>query len=200
MMGDLAFYDKGHIYMLDGERIPCVSDLCRFIHKEIYKDAPLWQMEAAADRGAAVHLATELLDKTDSAEISDDYAAYLEAYAAFRREHDVEWELIEHPDYHPTHRYAGTIDRYGKVDGIATLLDIKTTYTVYKPLCGASLNLYRMMLEARGRGVGRLQILHLKKDGTYKLIDIAFDDLVPMALIALHNALKRKPRNRRNLL
>lgn len=190
----LDFYDKGHIYMLDGERIPCVSDLCRFLHKEIYKDAPLWQMEAAADRGTAVHKATEELDKVGTAKISEEYAPYLEAYAAFRWEHDVEWELIEHPDYHPVHGYAGTIDRYGKVDGHATLLDIKTTYTVYKALCSASLNLYRMMLEARQKPVERLLILHLKKDGTYKLIRFEFDDAVPLALITLHNALKKKRR------
>lgn len=190
----LDFYDKGHIYMLDGERIPCVSDLCRFLHREIYKEAPLWQMEAAADRGTAVHKATELLDTTGRAEISDDYAPYLTAYASFLREHDVEWELIEHPDYHPVHGYAGTIDRYGNVDGFATLLDIKTTYTVYKPLCSASLNLYRFVLEARQRCVERLLILHLKKDGTYKLIRFEFDDAVPLALITLHNALKKKRR------
>lgn len=193
-MSDLIFYEKNHIYMLGGERIPCVSDLCRFLHKEIYKDAPLWQMEAAADRGTAVHRATELLDKTGTAEISGDYGPYLEAYAAFRREHNVQWELIEQADYHPLYRYAGTIDRYGKVDGFATLLDIKTTYTVYKPLCSASLNLYRMMLQARGKAVDRLLILHLKKDGTYKLIKFDFDDAVPMALLTLHNALKKKRR------
>lgn len=195
-MDDLIFYEKSHIYMLDGKRLPCVSDLCRFLHKEIYKDAPLWQMEAAADRGTAVHLATEQLDKTGTAEISDDYAPYLEAYAAFRREHEVEWELIEHPDYHPVHGYAGTIDRYGKVDDITTLLDIKTTYTVYRPLCSASLNLYRMMLQARGKTVERLLILHLKKDGTYKLITFEFDDLVPMALITLHATLQKKKRRK----
>ena len=193
----LDFYDKGHIYMLDGERIPCVSDLCRFLHREIYKEAPLWQMESAADRGTAVHKATELLDTTGRAEISDDYAPYLTAYAAFLQEHDVEWELIEHPDYHPAHGYAGTIDRYGKVDGISTLLDLKTTYTVYKPLCSASLNLYRLMLEARQRCVERLAILHLKKDGTYKLITFDFDDAVPMALLTLHNVLKKKRRKQK---
>ena len=195
-MDDLIFYEKSHIYMLDGERLPCVSDLCRFLHKEIYKDAPLWQMEAAADRGTAVHKATETLDKTGTAEISDDYAPYLEAYAAFRREHDVEWELIEQPDYHSVHGYAGTIDRYGMVDGYHTLLDIKTTYTVYKPLCSASLNLYRMILEARQKGVERLLILHLKKDGTYKLIKFDFDDAVPLALLTLHNAMKKKTRRK----
>lgn len=193
-MDELIFYEKSHIYMMGGERIPCVSDLCRFLHKEIYKDAPLWQMEAAADRGTAVHRATELLDKTGTAEISEDYAPYLTAYAAFRREHEVEWELIEHADYHPEYGYAGTIDRYGKVDGIPTLLDIKTTYTVYKPLCGASLNLYRLMLQARQKCVERLLILHLKKDGTYKLIKFDFDDAVPMALLTLHNVLKKKRR------
>lgn len=196
----LQFFDKGHIYMLEGERLPCVSDLCRFLHKEIYKDAAPWMLEAAALRGTAVHEATEALDKAGAAEIEEEYLPYLEAYAAFRREHEVQWELIEHSDFHPELKYAGTIDRYGMVDGIKTLLDIKTTYKVYKPLCSASLNLYRMMLEARGREVEKLLILHLQKDGTYKLVKFDADDAVPMALITLHNALKtrRRKSERRN--
>lgn len=194
MIDELVFYEKGHIYMLDGKQLPCVSDLCRFLNKEIYKDAPLWQLEAAADRGTSVHKATEQLDKTGTAEICEEYAPYLQAYAAFLREHEVEWELVEHSDYSAEHGYAGTIDRYGKVDGLHTLLDIKTTYTVYKPLCSASLNLYRIMLEGRQKPVERLMILHLKKDGRYKLIPFEFDDALPMALITLHNTLKKKRR------
>ena len=193
-MTGLQFFDKGHIYLLDGERLPCVSDLCRFLHREVYADAPPWQMEAAADRGTKVHAATEALDKAGRAGIEEDYIPYLQAYAAFRREHDVTWELIEYADYHPAHRYAGTIDRYGMVDGCRTLVDIKTTYRVMKPLCGASLNLYRMMLEARQKTVDRLMILHLKKDGTYKLIRFEKDDSVPMALITLHTALRTRRR------
>lgn len=188
----LEFYDKSHVYELDGERIPCVSDLCRFIHKEIYKDAPLWQMEAAADRGTKVHAATEALDKTGRAEIEDSYLPYLQAYAQFRQEHEVQWELIEYADYHPELMYAGTIDRYGIVDGYRTLADLKTTYRVYKPLCGASLNLYRLILEARQKAVERLMIIHLKKDGTYKLVNIPIDGAVAIALITLHNALKTR--------
>lgn len=194
---NLQFFDKGHVYMLEGERLPCVSDLCRFLHREIYKDAPVWQMEAAADRGTKVHAATEVLDKTGRAEIDGEYLPYLQAYANFRKEHEVVWELIEHPDYHPSHRYAGTIDRYGLVDGSRTLLDIKTTYTVHKPLCGASLNLYRLMLEAREREVERLMILHLKKDGRYRLVPIEIDDAVPLALITLHTALRRRKKSKK---
>ena len=193
----LQFFDKGHIYMLDGQRLPCVSDLCRFLHREIYKDAPLWQMEAAADRGTKVHAATEALDRTGRAEIEDEHLPYLQAYALFRQEHDVQWELIEHPDYHPAHRYAGTIDRYGLVDDFKTLLDIKTTYRVYKPLCSASLNLYRLLLEARGRDVERLLILHLRKNGSYKLLQFYAEDAVPMALLTLHTAMSTKNKNGR---
>jgi hypothetical protein len=153
-------------------------------------------MEAAADRGTKVHAATEALDKAGRAEIEDDYLPYLQAYAQFRREHEVAWELIEHPDYHPELLYAGTIDRYGLVDGKHTLLDLKTTYTVYKPLCSASLNLYRLILEAREKPVEKLMILHLKKDGKYRLIHFDFDDAVPMALLTLHSALKRRKRGK----
>ena len=192
----LEFYDKSHVYELDGERIPCVSDLCRFLHKEVYKDAPLWQMEAAADRGTKVHAATEALDKTGRAEIEDGYLPYLQAYAQFRQEHEVQWELIEYADYHPELMYAGTIDRYGMVDGYHTLVDLKTTYRVYKPLCGASLNLYRLILEARQKAVERLMIIHLKKEGTYKLVNIPIDGAVAMALITLHNAMKKKRRTK----
>lgn len=149
-------------------------------------------MEVAADRGTKVHAATEALDKTGRAEIEDSYLPYLQAYAKFRQEHEVDWELIEHADYHPELLYAGTIDRYGIVDGYRTLVDIKTTYKVMKPLCSASLNLYRMILEARQKTVERLLILHLRKDGTYKLIRFNMDDTVPIALITLHTALRAK--------
>jgi hypothetical protein len=190
----LTFYDKGHIYVLDGERIPCVSDLCRFLHRELYSDAPAWQMEAAAERGTKVHAATEALDGSGRAEIDSDYLPYLQAYARFRKEHEVQWELSECSMYHPEHRYAGTIDRYGTVDGKKTLLDIKTTYRVMKPLCSASLNLYRLMLEEKEMEVEQLMILHLKKDGTYKLIRFDRDDAVPSALLTLHKVLQKKRR------
>lgn len=191
-MNDLLFREKDHVYILDGERLPCVSDLCRFISRDIYKETPVWMMEAAAERGTAVHKATEELDKTKGVCVDDEYAPYVQAYAKFLHEHDVVWELSEHSLWHPQHRYAGTIDRYGTVDGLKTLVDLKTTYRVHKPLCTASLNLYRMLLEARGRAVERLMILHLKKDGTYSWVPISIDNAVPMALLTLDTALRKR--------
>lgn len=195
-MNDLIFREKDHIYLLGGEELPCVSDLCRFISREIYKDAPVWQLEAAAARGTAVHAATADLDAAGCAEINEEYSPYLAAYKAFLMEHSVSWSMIEQPLYHPQHKYAGTIDRYGQIDKHTALVEIKTTYQVYKPLCRAQTNLYRLMLIALGYPVDRVYVLHLKKDGKYRLVPMEIDEILANALITLHNALRKKRRKR----
>ncbi len=195
-MNDLIFREKDHVYLLEGDELPCVSDLCRFISREIYKDAPLWQMEAAAARGTAVHVATQDLDTIGHTEIAEEHLQYLKAYKAFLKEHDVSWTMIEQSLYHPQQRYAGTIDRYGNIDNHAALVEIKTTYQVHKPLCRAQTNLYRMMLMARGYPVDRMYVLHLKRDGKYRLVPMEIDEGLANALITLHNALQKKRRKR----
>ena len=195
-MATLLFFDQGHKYTLDGEELPSVSELCRFLSREIYGDLAQWRLDNAAERGAAVHKACEVLDKYGQVDVQDGILPYLQAYLKFRREHAVDWQKVEYATHHPSRRYAGTIDRYGLVDGVPALVDIKTSYTIHKPLCAAQLNLYRMMLEAEGRPVGQLYILHLKKDGGYKLQPFERDDALPDALLTLHNALKKKARKK----
>lgn len=193
-MATLMFFDQEHKYTLDGEELPSVSELCRFLSREIYGDISQWRLDNAAQRGTSVHKTLEVLDKYGKVDVQDDILPYVQAYLKFRKEHTVEWQKIEYALHHPQDRYAGTIDRYGAVDGIPTLLDFKTSYTVHKPLCAASLNLYRRMLEFSGDPVERLYILHLQGDGTYKLIPFDRDDALPSALLTLHNTLKKKAR------
>lgn len=194
-MSELIFSDSEHLYMQGGYILPCVSDLCAPMYKEIYRDAPKSQMEAAAQRGTAVHLATQALDALGSADVPEEHLPYVLAYRDFLRDHRPSWELTEQPLYHPEHLYAGTPDRYGTMDGKKTLVDVKTTYTVHRPLCRAQLNLYRLMLISRGFAVEKMLILHLKRDGTYKLIPIATDEPLANALITIYKVLH--PRRRK---
>lgn len=195
-MEQLVFNEKNHTYSLDGNVMPCVSDLCRFIKREVYADAPAWRVEEAALRGSVVHSAAESLDRTGSASIDEDYLPYLASYKDFLLSHDISWSLIEQPLYHPELLYAGTIDRYGLVDGKWTLIDLKTTYTIYKPLCRAQLNFYRMLLIARGLPVERMAILHLRKDKPPRLVTMPEDEQLCHALLTLHNALKKGKRRK----
>lgn len=194
-MAQLLFFDEGHKYTLDGEELPSVSQLTRFISREIYGDVGQFNLDRAADRGTAVHKATELLDKYGTVEIDEDISPYLKAYIAFRKEHKCEWQKIEYATHHPDNLYAGTLDRVGTVDGKLAILDIKTSSTIQKPLYTAQLNLYREMLPDP---IEQLIILHLRKDGTYKLIDIPIDDTLADACITMHEALKKKKRSKKN--
>ena len=194
-MAQLLFFDECHKYTLDGEELPSVSQLTRFISREIYGDVGQFNLDRAAERGTSVHKATELLDKYGTAEIDEDIAPYLQAYIVFRKEHKCEWQKIEYATHHPDNLYAGTLDRVGTIDGKLVVLDIKTSSTIQKPLYTAQLNLYRKMLPDP---IEQLVILHLKKDGTYKLIDIPIDDTLADACITLHEALRKKKRSKKN--
>lgn len=191
-MAKLIFFDEGHRYMLDGEQIPSVSEIIRFISREIYANVTQYNLDHAADRGTRVHKACELLDKYGTVQIDDDIEGYVEAYVKFRKEHNVTWDSIECACFSPEKDYAGTLDRIGMLDGELVILDIKTSCVVQKMLAEAQLNLYRRMVV--GKDIKRLVILHLKADGTYKLIDIPISDVLAQACLTLHNATKKKNR------
>ena len=197
-MAKLLFFDTGHKYTLDGEELPSVSEVTRFISREVYGDIGQYNLDRAAERGTAVHKATEILDKYGTVEISTDIEPYIKAYIMFRKEHDCKWELIEAARYDPDRRYAGTLDRLGTVDGELAIVDIKTTATIspaHKKIYTAALNLYRRMFPERG--IKNLLIVQLRKDGTYKLHRLDIDDSLADACLTLHEALKKKPKRKK---
>lgn len=193
-MATLLFFDQGHKYTVDGQDLPSVSELCRFLSREIYGDINQYTLDAAADRGTRVHKATEALDLYGKVDVDDDILPYLQAYLDFRKEHQVTWEKIEYATYHPEDGYAGTIDRYGVLDGKRVIVDYKTTSVIHKPLCTATLNLYRRTMVRNGFQVDALFILQLKKDGKYRLMEFAADDELPSALLTLHHTMEKKGR------
>lgn len=188
----LKFYDEGHVYEYDGVVIPSVSELLRFLSREVYGDIDKFTLDHAAERGTAVHAATEELDKTGSVEVPDDCAGYIEAYARFRKEHKADWLYIEKPIAHPGFLFAGTIDRAGEVDGTPAILDIKTTATVKKSLVKAQLNGYKLLTETIGFKPVKLFCLQLLKTGKYRLYEATIDNTEFMACLNLHRAMTRK--------
>lgn len=198
-MANIVFFDEGHSYTVDGEPVPSVSEVTRFMAREIYDQTRQQDMDKAADRGTKIHKATEVLDKYRAAEVDDEYIEYLKAYMAFCKEYKPSWEKIECP-VNNEKLYAGTIDRYGMIGEQKVLLDIKSTATIspaHRALYTAAQNLYRMALEKLGLRVDAIWILQLKKDGTYKIYQLEVQDELANACIALHQALKKRTRARK---
>ena len=193
-MANLIFFDEGHRYTVDGVEVPSVSEVTRFLAREVYSDVNQTALDAAATRGTNVHKATEALDKFGQVEVDDEALPYLKAYVAFRKEQNPEWEKIEWPVNNGL-LYAGTIDRYGLLGDRHVILDIKTTARIDRPhkvVYTAAQNLYRMAIQEK-HAVDAIVILQLKKDGTYKMIELEVQDELANACLTMHQAfMKRK--------
>lgn len=193
----LEFRSDVHIYELDGEIVPSVSEICRFIDREIYGDVNQYVLDNAAHRGTKVHKATEALDKFGEIECDEDIILYVQAYVKFRREHKCEWHRIEWSTYNTEQRYAMTADRVGIMDGKSVLLDIKTTSSIQTAKVTAQLTLYKMALETQGVLIDECYALRLDKSGKYQLKKIEPDIELATSLLYLHRILQKKPKRKK---
>ena len=229
-MARLIFYDDEHIYTVDGEEFPSVSEISRFASREVYGEVSQFNLDNACSRGSAVHKATEILDKYGKCECDEDIAPYIQAYVQFRKDFGIKnYAYIEKALAHEELKYAGTIDRIynidetfveavkahckefvrigenGKVekvkgdmdistDGIA-IIDLKSSSVVQNILALIQLNAYRLSAEFNNLGkIKALFILHLEKDGKYKLIGYEINPQLFVACLTLHKALQKKKR------
>lgn len=198
MPDELVFREEDHKYFLNGEEIPSVSELTRFLSKEVYGEIDPIALDRAAERGTAIHSFLEELDRNGTVEVPSEYDGYIAAYLKFREEHDVEWREIEWMVH--TDKYAGRIDRYGYVDGKPCIVDFKTTSRItraHEVLYTAAQSLYRMAVN--DRPVDMSYILQLKSDGTYKFISLNYDTALASACIILHNAFSKTKRKKKKL-
>jgi hypothetical protein len=169
----LVFDEEKHQYTYDGHIYPSVTEICTPLQSFDVSPAVLQQ---AQRRGTQVHEYCQLIDygiEPDALEVEPELAGYVLAYMRFLRDYKPEWDMIEQPLVSTAEHYAGTLDRFGKIDGRPWLMDIKTTSQPKRPtriswVC--QLEGYSRMLECN---IYRRADLQLKKDGTYKLY---FDD------------------------
>lgn len=169
----LTFDEAAHEYRHDGALVPNVTRVLeevvdfRFVKAEV--------MERARQLGRAVHVGCELIDqgRLDIATVAPVVEPYLAAYEKFMREVQPEWHGVEEQVYHPSHRYAGTLDRRGRVRERIAILDIKSGAKVKSvglqtaAYLEAHASTYAVPLDSPER-----YALYLDEDGTYDLVQI----------------------------
>lgn len=212
-MATLVFFDKGHQYELNDEVVPSVSEIARFVSREVYGNIEQYTLDNASSRGTAVHKATEILDKYDEVECNPLEEPYIRAYIQFRKDYGIkEFVAIEKALASEEMRFAGTIDRIvtitedfakafknqTKIDvsnliGKLAIIDIKSSSVVQKVLAPIQLNGYQKLVTENNLGeVGLLLILHLNKEEKYKIHNFDIDDTLFMSCYNLHKALEKK--------
>ena len=216
----IDFDAEKHEYSVGGVKIPSVSEILAPLSADRYDGLNPWMLKAAAAKGTAVHEATELIDYGIEPEEDSELEPYLLAYQTFLCEHEVEWEMIERIVYYkrlPQDEiplFAGTVDRFGKVNGKYAVVDIKTyaslsTDAMLNASCQTALYAYAIDDMQDGGWQRDAQtyryVLHLRKDGTYRFVDLNnFDKTrgfnsgaVAWWCYSIHNELAEARKNRK---
>lgn len=199
----VQFDEATHTYTLDGVELPSVTHIIRYLAVDKANNADPNMALIARERGSAVHEATVMYDY--SGEIPDDfpaeYAPYLEAYVQFVRDYAPNWILTEYRMANEMLGFAGTLDRFGVIDGYFCILDIKTSYKVDMPSLSAQLTAYRSLLYKEyspakwdailEKGLN-LYGLQLMRNGKYRLYkcDESVGDILFQSCLKVYRTIK----------
>lgn len=170
MSSELTFDEARHEYRVRGVIVPSVTQVLAPLSS--FDGVPAHVLEAKRDLGQRVHLACQLHDEDDldEASVETDVAPYLDAYRRFLADTDARVVLNESRVYHPTYRYAGTLDRVFRIGEDHWLVDLKTCFTTPRA-AGPQTAAYLAALTTMLGNVRptRRAALRLRPDGTYRL-------------------------------
>lgn len=169
----LEFIEETHTYLLDGVRIPSVTDCTDLLND--YSAVPVQVMKAAAEFGQHVHAATELWDQgnLDEGALDPALVPWLAGWKKFVAESGFDVLAVEERVYSAKYRYAGTLDRRGILNGKPVIIDIKTP-TVVPASAGPQTAGYQQAIEEmHGKKIKGRYAVQLKGDGTYRLYHYA---------------------------
>lgn len=172
-MSYIDFKPEGHEYRVGGRQVPSVTQILEPLYE--WSGIPLATMIQAAERGTAVHRATELYDFgiLDEESLDEETAAYLEGYRKFLADTHFTPERVEHKIFSTEHDYAGTLDRTGIMGRHKNvLIDLKSG--VVTPVTGPQTAAYAQALSERsGERVSRRYGLYLRP---YEYRLVRYDD------------------------
>ncbi len=195
MSAIVTFEEIGHTYAVDGKPVElCVSDVLELAGITGYSDLiPRHVIEHAGAIGTAVHKACHYLDlrELDIDSVDPQIAGYVMGYHKFCQEYEPSWTLIEEPMAIDELGVAGTADRIGNIWNFSkqlsqrepelVILDIKTAVKPEKHW-GLQLSAYAILACRENYA---LYVLHLKRDGEFKLLPYTFEPEVFKAALTV---------------
>lgn len=163
----LEFNHATHTYTYGGKVVPSVTQILQATGAIDYSGVPRHLLEAAAKLGKEVHQRLQYEDDGLAVTWPLAQLGYLEAYNAFKRDHEFEVLQNEARLYNRQWRYAGTLDRTGTTRGNRLVLpDIKTGQESFAHIIQVAA--YAGML-VRPRSYDRV-VLYLRSNGTYRTV------------------------------
>ena len=164
VMNKFSFDPESHIYKINGNIIPSVTQILRDLIPS-YQATP-WHMQ----RGRAAHACYALIAQGKEFEFDPRLAGYVAGCRKFFADLKPDVGHIEQQVYSETYQYAGTYDLSCKIDGRYMLIDYKSTLTDAVPYQLAAY--MTAMLKMQGRLVHYGMGVEIHDDGTYRLSEV----------------------------
>lgn len=165
----IEFLEEPHLYLVNGVITPCVSEILHFIFPNKYKGVSYSTLQAKAKYGSIVHKAIECLEqnlKMPTLNYIQD--ASLNQYLKLKQENKIKVKSQEQR-VHYKNLYAGTYDMIAEINGVESLVDIKTTAELDKEYLSWQLSFYELAI---GKKFNKLYCLWLPKKGLGQLVEI----------------------------
>lgn len=161
----LEFDESSHAYRIDGQFLPSVTTIIK--EAGLYGNAANYFTEYARDRGSYVHRIIEwhLSGELDETTIDDSLLLYFDAWKRFELDTGFISSVTEQPMASEIHRFAGTPDHIGKLNGMMSVIDVKTG--IAGPATGIQLAAYEILYADRLKRFA----LQLMDTGKYKLTE-----------------------------
>jgi hypothetical protein len=192
----VVFESQGHIYTLNGQRLPSVTQIMTPMSMMLYAGIPGDILAAAADRGTRAHEQVSNFVRFGLLETDDDTAPYLAAYMAFAEAYSPHWLESEYRIHHRTLMYAGTLDLIGYIepdDGTGVdVVDIKTTREFHPVMLKTQLAGYAEALKSHGIKIRRYYGLQLLRDGTYRFERVEDGYKLFLHCLAIFNEMQKE--------
>lgn len=163
----LEFLEDSHTYLLDGIIVPSVTQVLSAKFPGEYSNVKKETLEAAAERGTAVHKSIENYCKGE-----DDGSEAVWDFKRLQKRHNIEPIANEVPVIIDG-KIAGRLDMIAEVDGHMAVVDIKTTSTLNKEKLTYQLNLYKNGVEQSMdvEEIEKLYGIHIR-NGKAKLVEV----------------------------
>ena len=171
-MDKLTFDELIHQYKYDGAVVPSVTQILKGVGMIDFSNVPSHLLDQACKFGTAAHKATELYDlgTLDEAALDLNLRPYLDGWIKFKKDTGFEVVTIEQMYFSSIYRFAGKPDRIGRIDGVLTIPDIKTSFEI-SPANAIQLSGYEMLVAESmviKEKIQRMTVL-LTPDGNYKI-------------------------------
>jgi len=167
----IEFIKETHTYLVDGVLTPSATTVLKeTIFSNKYANIPQYILDKAAEFGTNVHLAIEINDYLHLNDV--EYQVFDKYLKLVKTENikPIQHELMVNYGF----SYAGTLDMIGEVDGVLSLIDVKTTSILDKEYLSWQLSLYEMAYCKMygSRPFEKFYAIWLPKRGNAKLTEI----------------------------